>query len=70
MASIIDVKNELYADLSDEVRQELAEHEHVSTVSKGTCLVQHGIPQDQLIILNSGSADVSVPVGGKALCLG
>lgn len=70
MASIMEVKNELYAHLSGEVRQELAKYEHASRASRGTILVQCGIPLDRLIILNSGSAETSVPVGDKTLPLG
>jgi CRP-like cAMP-binding protein len=70
MTSATYVKNELYSGLSDDVRQELAHHERPATVSRGTPLVQRGILPDQLIILNSGSAEVSVPVGGKTLSLG
>ncbi len=70
MASMSDLKNELYANLSDEVRQELACHEQELTVSPGTSLVQYGIPANHLIILNAGLAEISVPSGTNTLSLG
>ncbi|HWZ42908.1 MAG TPA: Crp/Fnr family transcriptional regulator [Candidatus Saccharimonadales bacterium] len=70
MTSTIDVKNELYANLSDEVRQELAQHEQPLAVARGKSLVRCGAPSDQIIILNSGSAEITVPAGDKTLSLG
>jgi CRP-like cAMP-binding protein len=70
MDSTIHLKNELYANLSADVREELARHEQTLTVARGTILVRCGVPSDQLIILNSGTAEISVPVSGKALSLG
>jgi CRP/FNR family transcriptional regulator, cyclic AMP receptor protein len=65
-----DVINELYAGLSDELRQELAVHEQAATVPAGTPLLQCGIYPEQLIILHSGSVETSVLVAGKPLSLG
>jgi len=70
MTSSVELKNELYANLSDEVRQELAQHTQTITVARGTSLVKCGIPPYQLVILNSGSAEIYVPAGGKSLSLG
>jgi CRP-like cAMP-binding protein len=70
MNSIIHLKNELYANLPIDVREELARHEQVLTVARGTSLVRCAVPADQLVILNSGTVEVSVPVGGKTLSLG
>lgn len=64
------VMNDLYVDLSGEVRQELAKHELIMTAPPGTSLLQRGICPDQLIFLNSGSAETSVQVAGKTMSLG
>jgi CRP-like cAMP-binding protein len=64
------IANELYANLYPEVQQELARHERQATVPQGSRLVTHGVPSEQLIILDSGSADVTVPVGGNTISLG
>ncbi len=70
MTSPTNLKNELYAHLSDEVQQELANHEKTITVSPGASLVRCGIPSKHVVILNSGSAEISVPVSGQDLSLG
>ena len=70
MASTIELKNELYAHLSDEMQRELAKYEQTSRVSPGTILVQCGVSADRLTILNSGTAETSVLVGGKMVSLG
>lgn len=70
MASTIELKNELYVHLSDEMRRELAKSEQTSRAPRGTILVQCGISADRLTILNSGTAETSVLVGGKMVSLG
>lgn len=70
MASTIELKNELYVHLSDEMRRVLAKYEQTSRVSPGTILLQCGVSADRLTILNSGTAETSVLVGGKAMSLG
>jgi len=67
MTSTSGVKNDLYPGLSDEVRQELAEHEEKLTIPQGASLVECGVASDHLIILNSGSVEISVPVGGTVV---
>lgn len=70
MTSTMDSKNQLYAQLPWKVCQELASHEQRLTVSGGTSLVRTGVPMDHLVVLDSGSAEMYVPTGGKALSLG
>lgn len=70
MTQSSEVTIDLYADLSAEVRQELAKHERVMTAPPGTRLLQCGTSPDQLIFLNSGSAETSVQVAGKTMSLG
>lgn len=41
-----------------------------ATVSLGSNLIQHGASPNQLIILNSGLAEITVPVAGKTVSLG
>lgn len=52
--------NELYAMLSPELRTELAKHERSVAVPEGTDLVTHGVPQDQLVIVNSGRVEITL----------
>ncbi len=70
MTSNGEVMNDLYAEFSAEVRQELSGHERTITAPQGSKLLQSGNPPDQLIILNSGSAETSVLAAGKNLSLG
>jgi CRP-like cAMP-binding protein len=53
--------NELYATLPPDARCELEEHEQSRMVPEGTALIRHGILPDWLVILNSGTVQVSVP---------
>jgi CRP-like cAMP-binding protein len=53
--------NELYAMLPPEARLELEKHEQSRTVPPGTNLIEHGVLPDSLVILNSGTVQVSVP---------
>ncbi len=70
MTSVNDATNELYAGLSDDVRQELAGHEQAATFSPGTRLLRCGIPADRLVIVNSGSVEASITIVGKTRSLG
>lgn len=70
MTSKSEASNDLYAGLPDELRQELAVHEHSVTVPKGTPLLQSGSYPEQLTILHSGSVEISVVADGKPLRLG
>jgi CRP-like cAMP-binding protein len=70
MSTLNEATNELYAGLPDSVRQELAAHEETVTLPRGTRLLQYGIPAERLVILNSGSAEVSVSIAGKVRSLG
>src|SRR5215472_4350258 len=62
--------NELYANLSAQVQQQLINQERTVTVSPRTKLIQYGVPPKQLIIVNSGLAEITVPVAGKPVSLG
>jgi len=62
--------NELYANLSAQVLQQLAGQERSATVSQGSKLIQHRVSPNQLIIINSGLAEITVPVAGKPVSLG
>jgi CRP-like cAMP-binding protein len=70
MTSAGEATNELYAGLSDDLRQELGGHEQTVTFSRGTTLLQSGMPADRLVILTSGSAETSVLTAGKVRSLG
>jgi len=62
--------NELYTNLSAQVQQQLMSKQRSATVPQGSKLVQYGIAPNQLIILNSGLAEITVPVAGKPVSLG
>jgi CRP/FNR family transcriptional regulator len=68
--SMTTMTNELYANVYPDVQQQLTEHERPATVPKGSKLLRHGVPSEELIIVNSGSAEVTVPVRGKNISLG
>lgn len=70
MTSSSEVINDLYAEFPAEVRQELSGHERTITAPLGSRLLQSGTSPEQLIILNSGSAETSVLAAGKSLSLG
>jgi CRP-like cAMP-binding protein len=53
--------NELYAVLPLDIRRELEKHEQLMTVRAGTTLIEHGAVPKGLVILNSGTVEVSVP---------
>lgn len=62
--------NELYANLQPEVQRQLAEHQRQVTVPEGSRLLTYAVPSEHLIIVSSGSAEVTVPVNGKTISLG
>jgi CRP-like cAMP-binding protein len=64
------MKNELYANLAAPVQQELVDQERSATVSRGSKLIQSGVSPNQLIILDSGLAEITVPIAGKPVSLG
>jgi CRP-like cAMP-binding protein len=70
MTSAGEATNELYAGLSDKLRQELAGHEQAATLSRGATLLQCGMPADRVVILTSGSAETSVLIAEKVRSLG
>jgi CRP-like cAMP-binding protein len=63
------MKNELYANLAAPVQQQLVDTERWATVSRGSKLIQCGVSPNQLIILNTGLAEISVPIAGKVVSL-
>jgi CRP-like cAMP-binding protein len=62
--------NELYASLAAEIRQQLERYEQIKAVSAGTRLISEGIPTEHLIIIRSGSAEVSLSSAGKEIPVG
>ena len=52
--------NELYEMLSPEVRAELAKAARSTTVPQGTVLIRHGVPPENLVIINSGRVAVTL----------
>lgn len=62
--------NELYEGLSTEAIDELKNHEKNITMPKGTKLIEHGVPPGNLIIVNSGAVDVSIPAAATHVSLG
>ena len=70
MTTTSDPPNELYSSLSPGVRQELGKFAQATTVAQGGKLVRHGVRPEQLIILNSGKVEITVPAEGKTLTLG
>jgi len=70
MNHTFETTNELYASLSSEVRQELGKVAQAITVEPGAKLLRHGKRPEQLIIVNSGKVEITVPAEGKTLALG
>lgn len=70
MTSAGEATNELYAGLSDDLRQELVGHGQAATFSAGATLLKCGAPADRLVILTSGSAETFVSVAGEPRSLG
>ena len=64
------ITNELYANIYPDVQQQLTVHERPAAVHQGSRLLKYGVPSEELIIVNSGSAEVTVPVRGKPISLG
>jgi len=62
--------NELYANLPAQVLQQLMNRERSATVSRGSKLIQYRVSPNQLIILKSGLAEITVPGAGKPVSLG
>jgi len=70
MTSIIETTNDSYGGLSLDVWQDLARHGKAVMVPEGSTLMEAGNPPNQLIILNSGSAETFVRVAGRPRSLG
>jgi len=74
MNSILAVKdqavNELYEGLSTEAIDELNKHAHPVIVRKGAKLLEHGVMPADLIIVNSGAVDITVPAAETHVSLG
>jgi CRP-like cAMP-binding protein len=62
--------NELYANVPAGVQHELKQEAKSETAVQGSKLIQHGVAASRLIFLDSGSAEITVPVGGKTISLG
>jgi len=62
--------NELYEGLSTEAIDELKKHEKLVTAPKGSMLMEHGKSPENLVIVNSGSVDISVPAAETHVSLG
>lgn len=62
--------NELYTGLPAELRKELEKHEQDISVPRGYRLLQHHVPPGRLLILNSGTVEISVPCRGHEVLLG
>lgn len=70
MTSTFEPTNELYSSLSPDIRLELGKLAQATTAAQGSKLVRHGVRPEQLIILNSGKVEITVPADGKTLTLG
>jgi CRP-like cAMP-binding protein len=62
--------NELYANLPDEVQQQLIDRQRSASFSRGDKLIQFGVSPAELVIVNSGLAEITVPIAGKLVSLG
>jgi CRP-like cAMP-binding protein len=62
--------NELYASLSAEMRHKLEGYEDIKTVPAGTRLLREGIATERLIVIRSGSVEVSLSSAGKEIPVG
>jgi CRP-like cAMP-binding protein len=62
--------NELYAGLTTELRNELQKYEQELEVPQGYKLIEHGVRPERLVILNSGTVEISVTSGGNEVSLG
>ncbi|HEV2991079.1 MAG TPA: cyclic nucleotide-binding domain-containing protein [Candidatus Angelobacter sp.] len=57
--------NELYDRLSPDIRAKLSAHEQTSTVPAGERLISHRECPRHLMIVNSGSVEISLPTGKR-----
>jgi CRP-like cAMP-binding protein len=62
--------NELYRPLSEQIRQRLERNSLRKTVPAGSRLICHGVAPAHLVIINTGSSEISVPTLGKPRSLG
>ena len=62
--------NELYASLTQEMRQKLEQYEETKVVPAGAQLITEGVPTEHVILLNSGSAEVSIDSGASQIPVG
>lgn len=62
--------NELYVNLSTKLQHELSLAASVEVATAGSLLIEYGVSPNWLIFLNSGSAEVTVPVVGRRIPLG
>ncbi|HTC93196.1 MAG TPA: Crp/Fnr family transcriptional regulator [Terriglobales bacterium] len=62
--------NELYTSMAAEMRQKLERHEEIKTMPPGTRLLSEGIRTEHLIIIKSGSVEVSISSAGKEIPIG
>src|ERR1700686_3378318 len=61
--------NELYDELSPEIREKLIAHETAPTFPAGTQIIRAGAHPGNLIIINSGLVEISLPVAQGAFSL-
>jgi CRP-like cAMP-binding protein len=61
--------NELSQSLSPELCEELSQYEKQSVIPAGAKLIQHGVVPNDLIIIQRGSVEISVPVGQRSMLL-
>ena len=62
--------NEFYTGLSSEIREELEKHESHVIMSRGQRLLECGVLPQQIMILNSGTVEISVPTAEGEVSLG
>ncbi len=70
LISTTETSNELYADLAPEIRNALRGHERVVRMPRGGSLLQHGVLPERLVIVNSGTVEISVPNADDGVSLG
>jgi len=61
--------NELYSMLPPAVCEELKKHEQSMELPSGAPLIKHGVSPVGLLILNSGSVQISVPCPRRSISL-
>lgn len=59
--------NELYSMLPPAVCEELKKHEQQMELAPGTSLIKHGVQPLGLMILNSGTVQISVPCPRRSI---